>query len=74
MRASWLNQVEIYFSIVQRKVVGPQDFPDLDTLEQRLLAFQHRYNTTAIPFDWRFGRAALHDLLHRVNQHEQTAA
>ncbi len=74
VHASWLNQVEIYFSIVQRKVVRPQDFPDLDALEQRLLAFQDRYNTTAIPFDWRFGRAALHDLLDRVSRHEQTAA
>jgi len=74
VHASWLNQIEIYFSIVQRKVVKPQDFNDLDALEQRLLAFQDRYNTTAIPFDWRFGRTALHNLLQRVNRHEQAAA
>ncbi len=74
IHASWLNQVEIYFSIVQRKVVKPQDFPDLATLENRLLTFQDRYNATATPFDWRFGRTALHDLLKRINDHEPLAA
>lgn len=74
IHASWLNQVEIYFSIVQRKIVKPRDFPDLATLENRIIAFQDRYNTTATPFDWRFGRAALHDLLQRVNEHERLAA
>ncbi len=74
VHASWLNQVEIYFSIVQRKVVKPQDFLDLETLGNRLLAFQDRYNATAVPFDWRFGRAALHDLLERVGRHEPAAA
>jgi len=38
--ASWLNQVEIYFSIVQRKVRTPNDFRDLGTLAERLLDFQ----------------------------------
>jgi transposase len=74
IHASWLNQVEIFFSIVQRKVVKPQDFPDLVTLENRLLRFQDRYNATAVPFDWRFGRTALHDLLDRVTAHEPSAA
>ena len=74
IHASWLNQVEIYFSIVQRKVVKPQDFTDLAALEQRLLGFENRYNATADPFDWRFGRTALHKLLDRINTHEQTTA
>jgi hypothetical protein len=43
VHASWLNQAEIYFSVVQRKVRTPNDFPDLDTLEQSLLAFGRRY-------------------------------
>lgn len=73
VHASWLNQVEIYFSIVQRKVIKPQDFASLGILEQRLLTFQNRYNATAIPFDWRFGRAALSDLLHRIDRHERAA-
>ena len=74
VHASWLNQVEIYFSIVQRKVVKPQNFPNLHVLEDRLLAFQDRYNATAIPFDWRFGRTALNDLLQRAKCHERNAA
>ena len=39
VHASWLNQIEIYFSVVQRKVLTPNDFPDLKTVEQRLLGF-----------------------------------
>ncbi len=36
IHASWLNQVEIVFSVVQRKVVSPNDFTNLDQVEQRL--------------------------------------
>ena len=61
--ASWLNQVEIYFSIIQRKVLTPNDFPDLAAVEARLLAFETLYNDTARPFDWRFTRAQLEDRL-----------
>ncbi len=61
--ASWLNQIEIYFSIVQRKVLTPNDFPDLAAVEQRLLAFELRYNDTAVPFHWRFTRQHLEDRL-----------
>jgi len=74
VHASWLNQVEIYFSVVQRKLITPQDFPDVEVLEQRLLAFQDRYNRSARPFDWRFTRTALTELLDRVASHEQHAA
>jgi hypothetical protein len=42
VHASWLNQIEIYFSIVQRKVVSPNDFTDLDTVIDRLSAFEAR--------------------------------
>jgi hypothetical protein len=59
IHASWLNRVEIFFSTVQRKVVKPQDFPDLEVLTERLLAFQDRYDATAAPFDWRFTRKSL---------------
>ena len=48
--ASWLNQIEIYFSIVQRKVLTPNDFATLTTLEPSLMAFQHRYQMAARPF------------------------
>lgn len=57
--ASWLNQIGIFFSIVQRKVLTPNDFPDLTAVERRLLAFGARYNDTAVPFHWRFTRADL---------------
>jgi len=74
IHASWLNQVEIFFSIVQRKAVKPQDFNDLETLADRLLAFQDRYNATAEPFDWRFTRKSLDRLLERLAAHDQHAA
>ncbi len=61
--ASWLNQIEIYFSIVQRKVLTPNDFPDLAAVEARLLAFEALYNDTAVPFRWRFTRQHLEDRL-----------
>jgi hypothetical protein len=59
IHASWLNQIEIYFSILQRKVLTPNDFADLAAVEKRLLAFADLYNDTAVPFNWRFTRADL---------------
>jgi DDE superfamily endonuclease len=73
IHASWLNQIEIYFSIVQRKVLDPNDFTDLDEVAHRLLAFQRRYEQTAVPFDWRFTRADLDDLLRRLDEKQQLA-
>jgi hypothetical protein len=63
IHASWLNQVEVYFSVVQRKVLEPNDFASLDQLAERLLAFGTHYSTLARPFDWRFTRQALHRVL-----------
>ncbi|MFG2086160.1 IS630 family transposase [Spirillospora sp. NPDC048824] len=71
VHASWLNQVEIYFSILQRKVLAPNDFTDLDQVQDRLTAFEHRYNQTARPFNWKFTRADLQNLLARIQQHEE---
>jgi len=73
IHASWLNQIEIYFSVVQRKVVSPNDYADLAEVKARLLAFQHRYERTAAPFNWRFTRSDLDRLLHRLEEHEQLA-
>jgi DDE superfamily endonuclease len=67
IHASWLNQAEIYFSVVQRKVLTPNDFPDLATLEAQLLAFGRRYEQIAAPFQWKFTRADLHKLLAQTN-------
>jgi hypothetical protein len=69
VHASWLNQVEIFFSIVQRKVVTPNDFTSLDQVEDRLIAFERRYNETARPFRWKFTPADLEDLLARIERH-----
>jgi transposase len=74
IHASWLNQIEIVFSVIQRKVIAPADFADLDALAQRLTAFETRYNATATPFDWRFTRADLHDMLRRVDVHRPATA
>jgi len=72
IHASWLNQAEIYFSVVQRKVVTPNDFPDLDTLEQHLLAFGRRYEQIAAPFQWKFTRHDLHKLLAKTDTAQPT--
>ncbi|MEU3480853.1 IS630 family transposase [Streptomyces sp. NPDC033754] len=67
--SSWLNQVEIYFSVVQRKVVWPNDFTNLTQVRDRLRGFEDRYNATAQPFQWRFTTSDLDDLLARLNRH-----
>jgi transposase len=64
--ASWLNQIEIFFSIVQRKVLTPTDFDSLDQLEERLLRFQEHYQQVAKPFEWRFTRRDLARLLRKL--------
>ncbi|MDQ1041131.1 hypothetical protein QFZ75_007547 [Streptomyces sp. V3I8] len=54
IHASWTNRIEIFFSIVQRKVVRPNDFTDLAQVRDQLRAFEDRYNATAQPFQWKF--------------------
>jgi hypothetical protein len=67
IHASWLNQVEIYFSIVQRKVLTPGDFKSLSELEARILKFQEHYETVAKPFEWKFTREDLNKTLTKRN-------
>jgi hypothetical protein len=74
VHASWLNQVEVYFSIVERKVLTPNDFSSLADLEDRLLRFQEYYEVVAKPFEWKFTRADLQKLLARVRDHENALA
>ncbi len=69
VHASWLNQIEIFFSVIQKKVVTPNDFPSLEKLSETLLAFVDRYNQTAKPFSWKYTAADLKDLLR---QHQRT--
>jgi hypothetical protein len=66
VHASWLNQIEIYFSIVQRKVLTPNDFASLADVEHRLLAFQRYYESLARPFEWTFNRHDLARLLAKI--------
>jgi len=72
--ASWLNQAEIYFSVAQRKVLTPNHFADLGTLERTLLAFGRRYEQIAAPFQWKFTRADLDRLAHRLEPAAAQAA
>ena len=74
VHASWLDQCEIYFSVVQRKVVSPNDFTSLEQIAERLATFEIRYNQRAAPFDWTFGRDDLDKLIARIDTHEQPAA
>jgi len=66
VHSSWLNQVEIYLSIVQRKCLTPNDFTDLAAVRRRLLAFERRYEQAAKPFEWKFTRADLALLIKRL--------
>jgi hypothetical protein len=67
VHASWLNQVEIYFSVVQRKVLTPNDFPSLAAVAQRLLDFQAYYEQIARPFEWKFTRTDLQKLVAKLD-------
>jgi hypothetical protein len=72
VHASWLNQIEIVFSVIQRKVINPADFADLDALADRLRRFEDHYNQTAAPFDWRFSTAGLAAMLERLDTHRSS--
>jgi hypothetical protein len=73
VHASWLNQIEIVFSVIARKVVTPNDFYDLEQITERLAAFEDRYNDQAEPFDWTFTRDDLVRLLDRIASHDPAA-
>ena len=76
IHASWLNQIEIYFSILQRKVLTPNEFTDLLALQTQILDFQQRYESIAKPFEWKFTRSELNRILTKVvsNIHNKKAA
>jgi len=67
--ASWLNQ--IFFSVIQKKAVTPNDFGSLGQLSAALLGFVDRYDQAARPFSWKFTASDLHDLMDRISRHEQ---
>ena len=65
VHASWINQIEIYFSILQRKALTPSDFGSELAVAQRILGFQGHYQALARPFQWRFTRADLARLMRQ---------
>jgi transposase len=74
VHASWLNQAEIVFSIVQKKILSPNDFASTAQLAAALLAFIDRYNHTARPFNWKFTAADLAGLLQRISARQEPAS
>lgn len=74
VHASWLNQIELYFSIVQRKALTPNDLGTLDALAARLLGFGEHYRQIARSFEWTFTREDLNKLLDRIDRHESQLA
>ena len=74
VHASWLNQVEIYFSIIQRKVLTPNDFASLEEVEQRLRLYEELSNREPRPFEWTFDRAALHKFLAKLEAKRKLAS
>jgi len=74
VHASWLNQIEVYFSIVQRKMLTPNDFKSLADLRRNLMKFQDRYQQSAKPFEWTFTRQDLDMLLTKLRQKSRRLA
>ena len=72
VHASWLNQVEIYFSVLQRKVLTPNDFSDLEELRATIMAFQAHYAEVATPFEWKYTRENLAELLSKLDRQDST--
>ena len=71
VHASWLNQVEIYFSVLERKALTPNDFASLSELQERILGFQHYYESVASPFQWKFTRTDLARLMTKIGTPNQ---
>ncbi|MFZ1925198.1 MAG: IS630 family transposase [Solirubrobacteraceae bacterium] len=70
VRASWLNQIEIYFSILQRKALTPNDLATLPELARHLMDFAQHYRTLAQPFEWTFTRAKLNSVIEKITRHK----
>ena len=66
VHASWLNQVEVYLSLLQRKVLTPNDSTDLQELQLRIRLYEELTNRQPKPFDWKFTKYDLFALLQRL--------
>jgi hypothetical protein len=71
VHASWLNQVEIYHSIIQRKLLDPNDFESTAEIARALNDFERHYNEIAKPFAWNFTRQDLAELIDRLAEHDR---
>ncbi len=74
VHASWLNQVEIYFSIMQRKVLMPNDCASLEAIRLRLAFYEELSNQNPTPFQWKFDRAKLTALLVKLEARQRALA
>lgn len=72
--SSWLNQIELYFSILHRKALTPSDFPSVEALRERIFQFQLLYNQRAEPFRWQYTRDHLEAYIERLALHEERFA
>lgn len=74
VHASWLNQVEISCSIIQRKVLTPNDFVDLEAIRLRLAFYEELSNQSPTPFQWKFDRTKLATLLAKIEARRMALA
>jgi hypothetical protein len=74
VHASWLNQVEIYCSIIQRKVLTPNDVADLEAIRLRLALDAELSNQRPTPFQWKFDRTQLTALLAKIEARHMALA
>ena len=74
VHASWRNQVEIYFSIIQRKVLTPTDFTDLEALQLRLALYEELSHQNPTPFQWKFDRTKLTALFAKIEARQRALA
>jgi transposase len=64
--ASWLNQIELYFSVLARKALSGDSFASVDAVTDRITGFEHRWNRDPEPFDWTYTNEQLSELLETL--------
>jgi len=70
VHASWLNQIEIYFSLVQRQVLTPNEFGSLEEISSCLAKYEQRINSEASAFKWSFTRKDMKKFLKKITRHQ----
>lgn len=66
VRSSWLNQIEIFFSLLQTQALTPNDFVDTDAVRDRILGYIDLRNEEPRPIDWTYTSAQLRVKHHNV--------